>query len=85
MYAELVKNGFFTSAFVLNGKIVGMWRRTFNKGMVVIEAAPFRPFSAAEREAFAAAAQRFGEFLGMPVVLHGRMNQASSGLSVLGV
>jgi len=36
---------------------------------VVLEAAPFRPFSAAEHDAFVAAAQRFGAFLGMPVAL----------------
>jgi hypothetical protein len=69
MYAELVKDGFFTSAFVLQGEIIGMWRRTFSRESVVIESAPFRPFTAAEREAFAAAAQRFGAFLGMPVVV----------------
>ena len=69
MYGELVKNRFFTSAFALDGQIIGMWRRTFSKGAVVIESSPFRPFSAAEKQAFAEAAQRFGEFLGMPVVL----------------
>jgi hypothetical protein len=69
MYAELVKDRFFTSAFVLDGQFAGMWRRTFSKGAVVIESAPFRPFSAAERAAFAAAAQRYGDFLGMSVTL----------------
>jgi hypothetical protein len=70
-YAELIKDGFFTSAFVFGGQFVGMWRRTFSKGAVVVEVAPFHPFSAAESDAFAAAAQRYGEFLGMPVVLKG--------------
>ncbi len=69
MYAELVKDGFFTSAFALRGEIIGMWRRTFSRKSVVIESAPFRPFTAAEREAFAEATQRFGAFLGMPVVV----------------
>ncbi len=69
MYAELLNDRFFTSAFALNGEIIGMWRRTFSKQTVVIELAPFRPFSAAESDAFAAAARRFGDFLGMPVVL----------------
>lgn len=69
IYAEQINNGFFTSAFALNGEITGMWRRTFSKKSVVIESSPFRPFSAAEQEAFAAAAQRYGMFLGMPVIL----------------
>lgn len=68
-YAEQVANSrFFISTFVLNGEIVSMWRRTFNKKSVVIESAPFRPFTSAENDAFAAAAQRFGAFLKMPVV-----------------
>jgi hypothetical protein len=69
MYAEQMKSGFFTSAFVLGGQYIGMWRRTFNKGAIHIEVAPFRPFTAAEQEAFAEAAQRFGDFMNMPVVL----------------
>lgn len=69
LYAELTNQGFFTSAFVMRGEIISMWRRTFRKQTVMIEAMPFRPFSAAEQEAFAAAALRFGAFLGMPVEL----------------
>ena len=69
LYSDLVQNRFFTSAFAMQGELIGMWRRTFSKKSVVIESAPFRPFSAAERDAFAAAAQRFGAFLGMPVVV----------------
>jgi hypothetical protein len=59
----------FDSTITFNGHIIGSWRRTFSKGAVVIECAPLRPFTAAENDAFTAATQRFGEFLGMPVVL----------------
>jgi hypothetical protein len=69
MYAEYVQKGFFTSAFALNGDIIGMWRRTFRNKSVVIESAPFRPYSADENAAFAAATERFGAFLAMPVTL----------------
>jgi hypothetical protein len=54
---------------VINGKVVGNWRRTFSRGVVMIESAPFRPFTAGESELFIAAAHRFGEFLGLPVAL----------------
>ncbi len=74
-YNELVTNRFFTSPFVLRGELIGLWRRTFRQKSVVIESAPFRPYNAAERDAFAAAGQRFGEFLGMPVVFAGDENQ----------
>lgn len=68
-YAAQTNNRFFTSAFAINGEIIAMWRRTFDKKSVVVESAPFRPFTAVERDAFAAAARRFGIFLGMPVDL----------------
>ena len=68
-YAELIQGGFFTSAFALKGEIIGMWRRTFKGKTVVVESLPFRSFSPGESEVFAAAAQRFGAFLGMPVML----------------
>jgi hypothetical protein len=59
----------FGGAIMIDGQILGSWRRTFSKGTAVIETASFRPFSAAESEAVNAAASRFGEFLKMPVAL----------------
>lgn len=54
---------------VIDGQVVGVWRRTFSGGAVVFESKPYRPFSNAEQNAFAAAAQRYGAFLQMPVTL----------------
>jgi hypothetical protein len=62
-------NAVFDSMIVIGGQIVGSWRRTFKKGAVVIELAPFAPLTAAEGEAVAIAAERYGKFVGMPVVL----------------
>jgi len=62
-------NGVFSPTIVIDGKVTGTWKRTFKKGMVVIELAPFRPLTPAEINAFSSAAHRYGEFLGMPVVL----------------
>jgi hypothetical protein len=59
----------FNSSLVIGGRVAGSWRRTFNKGAVVIELAPFAPLTAAESEAVTIAARRYGEFVGMPVVL----------------
>ena len=66
---KAIPNIVFNSMVTINGHIVASWRRTFSKGAVVIQFAPLRPFTAAETDAFAAATQRFGKFLGMPVVL----------------
>jgi hypothetical protein len=57
----------FDSTIVIGGQIVGSWRRTFQKGVVVIELAPFAPLTAAQDAAIATAAQRYGDFVGMPV------------------
>jgi hypothetical protein len=54
---------------VIDGRIAGAWRRTFSKGSVVIESRPFVPLTVAENKAFVATAERFGEFLDMPVTL----------------
>ena len=62
-------NGVFNPTIVIDGVVTGTWKRTFKKGAVVIEVAPFRPLTPAENDALSAAANRYGEFLGMPVVL----------------
>ncbi|HVO42566.1 MAG TPA: winged helix DNA-binding domain-containing protein [Aggregatilineales bacterium] len=61
-------NVLFNHTIVINSQVAGTWKRTFKKGAVVIESAPFVPLSAAEERAFKAAAQRYGEFLGLPVL-----------------
>lgn len=62
-------NGVFSPTIVIDGKVTGTWKRTFKKGAVVIEMVGFRPLNSAEQQAFRAAAQRYGEFLGLPVEL----------------
>ena len=62
-------NGMFSPTIVIDGVVTGTWRRTFKGGAVVVETTPFRPLTAAENDALAAAADRYGRFLGLPVVL----------------
>jgi len=54
---------------LLNGIIVGGWRRTFEKRAALVETKLLMRFDAAQRKALAAAADRYGEFLDMPVRL----------------
>src|SRR5437660_2439908 len=49
---------------VLDGQVIGTWKRTLTKNSVVIEATPFTPLGEAETSAFVAAANRYGAFLG---------------------
>jgi len=67
-FAEQAKNHNFVSTFAIGGQIVGEWKRVLQKDAVVIAANPFITLTAAEQRAFDAAAHRYGEFLGLPVL-----------------
>jgi hypothetical protein len=53
---------------VLDGQVLGTWRRTLRRTEVAIELNPFERLSAAEERAVDSAAGRYGAFLGLPVV-----------------
>jgi hypothetical protein len=61
------RSGILTHTMMLDGQIVGTWKRTFKKNTVVIEANPFVSLSDTGTHAFAASANRYGAFLRMPV------------------
>jgi hypothetical protein len=62
-------NGMFMPTIVIDGRVAGIWKRTFKKGAIIVTADPFTAFTAAESQAFAAAAHCYGEYLRMPVTL----------------
>jgi hypothetical protein len=54
---------------VVDGQVVGTWKRTLRKDAVVIETNIFARLTKAERRAVAVAADQVGAFLELPVVL----------------
>jgi hypothetical protein len=68
-FADQPTSVIFNGVVVIGGKILANWQRRVTNRAVMIEKAPFRPFTATEQDAFVAAAQRFGAFLDLPVVL----------------
>lgn len=60
-------NGMFLPMMVLNGNIVGTWKRTLKKKSVHIDYAPFAKLKRADQAAFDVAAQRYGAFLELMV------------------
>ena len=54
---------------VIEGRVAGTWRRTLRKSEVAIETNTFAPLTRAESRAVAQAADRYGAFLGLPVVM----------------
>jgi len=64
------RNTLLASHFVTrDGRLIGGWRRTLARGEVVIEARVPGALTRAEEAALAAAAERYGRFLGMPARL----------------
>jgi hypothetical protein len=59
----------FNHILLLHGRVAGTWKRTLAKRSVLVETDTFAPLTADERLAVAAAAERYGAFLGLPVAL----------------
>jgi hypothetical protein len=60
-------NGVFLPTIILQGRVAGTWKRTVKKKTVVLTVSSFKPLKQAEKQAVAAAADRYGQFLGLPV------------------
>jgi hypothetical protein len=54
---------------VLDGQVVGTWKRSLGKDSVVVELSPFEPLARAESMAVKRAAARYAAFLGLALVM----------------
>lgn len=59
-----------TSVLILDGIIAGTWKRVLKKNRVEISIKPFRKLMKPEQEAIKQESERYGKFLGMPVVFN---------------
>jgi Winged helix DNA-binding domain len=62
-------NAVFSSPIVIEGRVVGRWKRTLKGDSALITLCPFASFSKAEKQAVEEAAYRYGSFLNMKVLL----------------
>jgi hypothetical protein len=62
-------NGMFIATVVIDGQVLGTWKRVAKAPATFITPTPFTDFSAAAKRAITAAAQRYGQFLGGKVVV----------------
>jgi hypothetical protein len=58
-------NGIFFPTIVENGKLVGLWKRTTNKGKLVIELQPFNRLAKPLKLKIKEKAASYGKFIGM--------------------
>lgn len=56
-----------TGIVVIDGAVLGTWKRTVGRAAVTVTASPLRDWSAREHRAIEEAAERLGVFLGLPV------------------
>jgi Winged helix DNA-binding domain len=77
--AQIAGGEVFTSTLVLNGQVVGVWKRTLQKREVVIELQLFAPLKKAETNAVTKAAQCYGAFLNLPVRFSDKNASAPNG------
>lgn len=61
-------NGVFAPTIVINGRVVGTWKRSIKKTAIAITATPFTELGKAERHSFNQAAERYAAFMGLPAV-----------------
>ncbi len=62
-------SGIFHPIMVLDGKVVGTWKRALQRRSAAITLLPFTALKKTENKAFVAAARQYGAFLGLPAVL----------------
>jgi hypothetical protein len=62
-------NGMMLPVIVLGGRVVGVWKRTIKRKAVNLVFSPFEPLAAAQQDAVAVTAQRYGQFLELPVIV----------------
>lgn len=62
-------NGLFNASLVIDGRIIGTWKRSLDPAGIMIELSPFRTLLKKELKALDNVARRYGDFMGMPVRL----------------
>jgi hypothetical protein len=62
-------NGVFFPTIVVDGQVVGTWKRTLKKDKIVMTPSPFYGLSGTEHDGFAEAAEHYGAFIGLPVTV----------------
>jgi hypothetical protein len=59
----------FKLVILVDGRVAGFWRRRIGKDRMLVEAAPFEGFGAAELDALEVEVRRYARFVGLPAAL----------------
>jgi hypothetical protein len=66
-------NILFNHTIVLDGRVVGNWKRTMKKDTVILTPSLFTPLNEAETRAFTTSANHYGTFLGLTLNVTSRV------------
>lgn len=61
-------NGIFYPIIVVDGQVVGTWKRAVGAKRITVSFTPFTPLSATTMKQLHAEAERYGKFMGQPIV-----------------
>lgn len=64
---DKIGNAAFWNHIIINGMVVGSYRRTFTKDTILIELAPLRDLAKIEKDALENEAEKYGEFMNLTV------------------
>lgn len=62
-------NGIFNPIVVMNGRVVGLWKRSLKRQTVALTWTPFDDFDHVQKTAIVRAAERYAAFLGLALVV----------------
>ena len=62
-------NFLFQNTIVIDGQVVGTWKRTLKKKEVIVELSPFEKLTKVEIQAVDLATNRYGDFLGLSTAI----------------
>ncbi len=60
-------NGIFYPTVIIDGKVVGTWKRTFQKSNIAIMLSPFKTLTPAQRNSIVLTAKHYSRFMEIPV------------------
>jgi hypothetical protein len=69
-HAEAARNGILGPTILLKGRVAGTWTRRLANGRVAVALTPFAALGRSAALSTAAAAARYGRFLGRPIDIH---------------
>ncbi|MFN7930827.1 MAG: winged helix DNA-binding domain-containing protein [Blastocatellia bacterium] len=61
-------HGIFNPTLIVGGQVIGTWKRTLKKNAVIVTPSPFVALQRTDQRVVAQAAERYGQFLRLPVV-----------------